>query len=98
MELEFRSLKHTQLQVRPVFFYSEDHVRGHVLLCMLAYYVEWHLRRRLAPLLSEECIPAGPRRQPPGVGTAGRTTEIAQWNPPLQDIRTRHPRDVAQCL
>ena len=43
-----------QLAVRPIFVYSEDHVRGHILLCMLAYYVEWHLRRRLAPLLFEE--------------------------------------------
>ena len=34
--------------------YSEQHVRGHVLLCMLAYYVEWHLWRRLAPLPFEE--------------------------------------------
>ena len=32
---------------------NEDHVRGHVLVCLLAYYVEWHLRR-LAPLLLEE--------------------------------------------
>ena len=49
----FRSLKTAQLVVRPIFVYSEDHVRGHILLCMLAYYVEWHLRRRLAPLLYE---------------------------------------------
>ena len=33
---------------------SEDHVRGHVFLCLLAYYLEWHLRQRLAPLLFEE--------------------------------------------
>ena len=50
VERTFRSLKTAQLAVRPIFVYSEDHVRGHILLCMLAYYVEWHLRRRLAPL------------------------------------------------
>ena len=46
-------LRKPQLAVRPIFVYSEDHVRGHILLCMLAYYVEWHLRRRLAPLLAD---------------------------------------------
>ena len=33
---------------------GQEHVRGHILLCMLAYYAEWRLRRRLAPLLFEE--------------------------------------------
>ncbi len=54
VERAFRSLKTGQLEVRPVYVYNEDHVRGHVLVCLLAYYVEWHLRRRLAPLLFEE--------------------------------------------
>ena len=53
VERAFRSLKTAQLAVRPIFVYSEDHVRGHILLCMLVYYVEWHLRRRLAPLLAD---------------------------------------------
>ena len=67
VERAFRSLKTAQLAVRPIFVYSEDHVRGHILLCMLAYYVEWHLRRRLAPLLFEEEDRAGARalRQSP---------------------------------
>ena len=54
VERAFRSLKTSQLQLRPVYVYSEDHVRAHVLLCLLAYYLEWHLRQRLAPLLFEE--------------------------------------------
>ncbi len=67
VERAFRSLKTAQLAVRPIFVYSEDHVRGHILLCLLAYYVEWHLRRRLAPLLFEEEDRAGARalRQSP---------------------------------
>ncbi len=67
VERAFRSLKTAQLAGRPIFVYSEDHVRGHILLCMLAYYVEWHLRRRLAPLLFEEEDRAGARalRQSP---------------------------------
>ena len=54
VERAFRSLKTTRLQVRPVYVYNADRVRAHVFLCMLAYYVEWHLRRRLAPLLFED--------------------------------------------
>ena len=54
VEQAFRSLKTTRLQVRPVYVYNADRVRAHVFLCMLAYYVEWHLRRRLAPLLFED--------------------------------------------
>ena len=61
VERAFRSLKTAQLALRPVFVYSDDHVRGHVFLCLLAYYLEWHLRRRLAPLLFEEEDRAGAR-------------------------------------
>ena len=54
VERAFRNMKTDRLQLRPVFVYDEEHVRGHVFLCMLAYYVEWHLRRKLAPLLFED--------------------------------------------
>ncbi len=54
VERAFRSMKTTSLEVRPVYVYSENHVRGHVFLCMLAYYVEWHMRRALAPVLFED--------------------------------------------
>ena len=37
-----------------MYVYNADRVRAHLFLCMLAYYVEWHLRRRLAPLLFED--------------------------------------------
>ncbi len=54
VERAFRSLKTVDLKVRPVFHYRADRVRSHVLLCMLAYYVEWHMRQRLRPLLFED--------------------------------------------
>ncbi len=40
--------------MRPVFVYTADHVRAHVFLCMLAYYLEWHLRKKWAPMLFED--------------------------------------------
>ena len=57
VERAFRSLKTVDLKVRPVFHRSAERVRAHVLLCMLAYYVEWHMRQRLRPMLfdDEDC-------------------------------------------
>jgi len=54
VERAFRSLKGIDLLVRPIWHRTEDHVRAHVFLCMLAYYVEWHLRKALAPLLFDD--------------------------------------------
>jgi transposase len=51
VERAFRCLKGVDLLVRPIHHRTEDHVRAHVFLCMLAYYVDWHMRQALAPLL-----------------------------------------------
>jgi transposase len=54
VERAFRSLKTVDLQVRPIHHRLPDRVRAHILLCMLAYYVEWHMRRLLAPVLFDD--------------------------------------------
>jgi len=54
VERAFRSMKTVDLQVRPIFHYTEERVRAHVFLCMLAYYVEWHMRQRLKPMLFDD--------------------------------------------
>lgn len=51
VERAFRCLKGVDLRVRPIYHRTEDHVRAHIFLCMLAYYVDWHMRQALAPLL-----------------------------------------------
>jgi transposase len=53
-ERVFRCVKGMNLKVRPIYHHLEDRVRAHIFLCMLAYYVEWHLRRSLAPLLFDD--------------------------------------------
>jgi len=63
VEHAFRSLKTVDLELRPVFHWTAPRVRGHVLLCMLAYYAEWHMRQRLAPLLFDEHDPAAAQAQ-----------------------------------
>jgi hypothetical protein len=54
VERAFRCLKTVDLHVRPVYHWLADRVRAHVLLCMLAYYLEWHMRQCLAPMLFED--------------------------------------------
>jgi transposase len=54
VERAFRCLKGVDLRVRPIGHRRERRVRAHVFLCMLAYYVEWHMRQSLAPLLFAE--------------------------------------------
>ena len=83
VERAFRSLKSVDLKVRPLHHRRADRVRAHVLLCMLAYYVEWHMRRDLAPLLFDDHDPAAAeqrrtsivapaRRSPAALAKAGR--------------------------
>jgi len=62
VEQAFRSYKTVDLKVRPIYHWNNDRVRAHVFLCLLAYYVEWHMRRRLAPLLFDDQDPAGAPR------------------------------------
>jgi hypothetical protein len=54
VERAFRCIKTVDLNVRPVYHWLEGRVRAHVFLCMLAYYLEWHMRQRLAPMLFDD--------------------------------------------
>jgi transposase len=66
VERAFRSLKALDLLIRPIRHRTEERVPAHIFICMLAYYVEWHLRRVWAPLLFEdEQLPAERQRRDP---------------------------------
>jgi len=54
VERAFRSMKTVDLKVRPIYHWLADRVRAHVFLCMLAYYVEWHMREQLRPMLFDD--------------------------------------------
>jgi transposase len=54
VERAFRCLKGLDLRIRPIRHRTADHVRAHIFLCLLAYYVEWHMRKALAPLLFDD--------------------------------------------
>jgi len=73
VEHAFRSIKTVDLELRPVFHWTAPRVRAHVLLCMLAYYLEWHMRQSLAPILFDEHDPLGRDVQ--------RTSPVAKARP-----------------
>jgi transposase len=50
VEMAFRNLKTVQLEMRPVYHKLDHRIRAHVFLCMLAYYVQWHMQKCLEPL------------------------------------------------
>jgi hypothetical protein len=78
VEQAFRSLKSVDLKVRPIHHRLEERVRAHVLLCMLAYYVEWHMRQALAPLLFDDDDPAAAEPLRPSVVAPAQRSPSAQ--------------------
>lgn len=56
VEMAFRNLKTVQLEVRPVFHKTDERIRAHVFLCVLAYYLQWHMNQRLQPLFAADGI------------------------------------------
>jgi transposase len=77
VEQAFRCLKGIDLLVRPIYHRTAERVRAHILLCLLAYYVEWHLRRAWEPLLFEDEELAVDRRRRDPVAPA-RASESAR--------------------
>jgi transposase len=88
VERAFRSLKSVDLKVRPIYHRLADRVRAHVLLCMLAAYVEWHMKQSLTPLLfTDEDPQAGESLRSSVVAPAQRSAQA------LEKIHTRTTRD-----
>jgi len=91
VEHAFRCLKSMDLKMRPVFHRLERRVRAHAFLCMLAYYVEWHMRRALASMLFDEEDRAAaqaqrrsvvaPAQRSPQAQRKARTKRTAQGEP-----------------
>ena len=93
VERDFRNLKAIDLDLRPIYHWSEDRVRAHVLVCMLAAYLVWHLRRAWAPLCftdearPERDDPVAPARRSP----AAQAKDSRQTSPdgePLHNLAT----------
>jgi transposase len=96
VEQAFRCLKGIDLLVRPIHHRTADRVRAHILLCLLAYYVEWHLRQAWESLLFEDEELAVDRRRRDPVGPARASASARQKKKthrtsgglPVQSFRT----------
>jgi hypothetical protein len=104
VERAFRCLKTVDLQIRPIYHWLADRVRAHVFLCMLAYYLEWHMRQLLAPMLYDDSdkdaaeaqrasIVAKAERSPAAIAkqTTGRTEDglpVHSFHTLLADLAT----------
>ena len=104
VERAFRCIKTVDLQIRPIYHWLADRVRAHVFVCMLAYYLEWHMRQRLAPMLYDDTdkdaseaqrssIVAKAERSPAAVTkqTTGRTEDglpVHSFRTLLDDLAT----------
>ncbi len=96
VERAFRSLKTVDLHIRPIRHRVENRVRAHLFLCLLAYYVQWHLRLALAPLLfdDEELEAERARRdpvlaaQPSDSAKRKKNKRLSQDGLPLQSLET----------
>ena len=93
VERAFRSLKSVDLRVRPIRHWREDRVRAHVLLCMLAYYVQWHLERAWASLLFRDedrpspDDPVAPAQRSAAAQLKARTQRLEDGTP-VHDLHT----------
>jgi Transposase DDE domain len=100
VERAFRVLKSLELEIRPIHHRLASRVRAHVLLCLLAYYVEWHMRRLLAPLLftdeqpPQQNSPVAPAQRSASAQAKARTKRtpagltVQSFHDLLQDLAT----------
>jgi len=97
VERAFRCLKTTDLDIRPIFHWLSPRVRAHVFLCMLAYYLEWHMRKALAPMLFDdhdraagEALRSSPvaKAEPSPAATRKARTKRTDNGQPVHSFRT----------
>jgi hypothetical protein len=98
VERDFRNIKTDDLDLRPIHHWLPDRVRGHVLICMLAQYLTWHLRRTLAPLTYTDEHPP-PRANPVAPATrSARATGKAARHTGAHDLPVRSFRGLLEHL
>jgi hypothetical protein len=91
VERAFRSSKTVDLEVRPIYHWTEDRVRGHVFLCLLAYHLEWHMRQALVPLLFDDHDRAAARAQRPSPVAKATVSPAAQRKAASKRTEEGHP-------
>ena len=78
VERAFRCCKTVDLKVQPIYHYNAERVRAHIFLCMLAYYVEWHMRKALVPILFDDDDPDGAHAKRSSIVSPATPSDSAQ--------------------
>jgi len=97
VEMAIRNLKTVLLEVRPVFHKTDERIRAHVFLCMLADHVQWHMKKRLQPLFDDDGV--GKSREWTFISVVERLKAIRREKRVLGDIsffQTTVPADDQQ--
>ena len=82
IEQAFRNMKTVRLEIRPVYHKTDDRIKCHIFICMLAYYVLWHMNQRLKPLFKAD-----------GVGTDRKFT----FDYVIESLKSIRIQDVEVC-
>ena len=98
VEWAFRSLKMMDLQVRPIYHWKDDRIRAHVFLCMLAYYVEWHLRGALSELMFDDHEREAAEATRPSIVAPAPRSEAAKRKEQERRTPEGFPVQSFQCL
>jgi transposase len=98
VEWAFRSLKTVDLQLRPIYHWKDDRIRSHVFLCMLAYYVEWHLRGLLSELLFDDHERETAEATRKSIVSPAPRSEAAQRKEQQRQTADGFPVQSFQCL
>src|SRR6266536_2781056 len=98
VERDFRHIKADDLDLRPVFHRLEKRVKGHVLICMLAAYLTWHLRQAWAPLTyTDQDPPTQPARTTRTAGPTAASAACSPTSPPSPVTRSASPAPPRPC-
>ena len=98
VERAFRCLKTVDLQLRPIYHHKDERIRVHVFLCMLAYYVEWHMRERLREVLFDDCDTASASASRTSVVGPSVRSEVAKRKDATRRTPSGHPVQSFQDL
>ena len=98
VERAFRCLKTVDLQLRPIYHHKDERIRAHVFLCMLAYYVEWHMRERLREVLFDDCDTASASASRTSVVGPSVRSEVAKRKDATRRTPSGHPVQSFQDL
>ena len=98
VESAFRSLKNIDLKIRPIYHWKDDRIKSHVFLCMLAYYLEWHMRGNLVELLFDDHEREAAESDRSSVVSKAPRSEAAKRKEQVRRTSDGFPAQSFQCL